>query len=272
MPNFFLPSPALSMEEALSLMLSASAYSEDEGKFHESTTKSAISKIIATLPKATREILQLDSSKISIESRKVADIGGLISQLYQAILNTKQLRINYYSYSSNLASERVVDPYGLTFRGHAWYLVAFCHTRNDTLTFKTNYIKTLDYTGRTFSYPLDFSLEEYMAKSWQVMKGEEAEVIVKFDARIAPLIKEVRWHPTQRIEDLPDGSILFTVTVSGTEEIKSWILSYGHQAEVVSPETLKEEIVMVAEKMCQRYQQRHSYAGFQRHSSYSESR
>ena len=82
--------------------------------------------------------------------------------------------------------------------------------------FRVNRIKTLDYTGRTFPYPADFSLEEYMGKSWQTMrankdKGEqgEVEVLVKFDARVAPLIKEVDWHPTQRIEDLPDGSPVY---------------------------------------------------------------
>jgi predicted DNA-binding transcriptional regulator YafY len=254
MPNFFLPPLALSVEEAFSLVLSASAYSKGEGKFHESTIESAISKIIATLPKATRELLEVDSDKISVESRKAIDIGGLISQLYQAILNTKQLRINYYSYSSDSISERVVDPYALTFRKRAWYLIAFCHTRNDILMFRANRIRSLDYTGKMFSCPPDFSLEEYLAKSWHIMKGEETEVVVKFDARVAPLIKEVNWHPTQRIEDLPDGSILYTVTVAGTKEISFWILSYGHEAEVISPESLRKEMAAAARKMCQRYE------------------
>jgi predicted DNA-binding transcriptional regulator YafY len=256
MPNFFLPPLALSMEEVLSLVLSARAYSEGEGKFHESTVGSAISKIVATLPKATRDLLNLDSDKINVESRKVKDMGGLISQLYQAILNTKQLRMNYYSYSSNSVSERVIDPYALTFRRHAWYLVAFCYTRNEIRMFRTDRIKTLDYTDKKFSYPSNFSLGEYMARSWQTMrgnKGEETEVVVKFDARIAPLIKEVDWHPTQRIEDLPDGSILYTVTVAETKEISLWILSYGYEAEVISPERLRREIAAAAEKMCQRY-------------------
>ena len=92
-----------------------------------------------------------------------------------------------------------------------------------------------------------------MAKSWQAMKGAETEVVVKFDPRIAPLIKEVDWHPTQRIEDLPDGSILYTVTVSGTKEISFWILSYGQEAEVLSPASLRDELATVAEKMCLRY-------------------
>ena len=92
-----------------------------------------------------------------------------------------------------------------------------------------------------------------MGKSWRVMRGEETEVVVKFDAKIAPLIKEVDWHPTQCVEDLPDGTILYTVTVAGTKEIGFWILSYGHHAEVISPESLREEIAATVDKMYQRY-------------------
>lgn len=257
MPNFFLPPLAISVEEALSLVLSARAYSEGEGKFHESTIESAISKIVTTLPKAARELLEIDSNKINVESRKTTDMGGLISQLYQAILNTKQLRINYYSYSSDLVSERVINPYALTFRKRAWYLIGFCHTRKDILMFRTNRIKTLDYTGQTFSHPANFSLEDYMAKSWQTMRGNksgETEVVVKFDAKIAPLIKEVNWHPSQRIKDLPDKSILYTVIVAETKELSFWILGYSYHAEVLSPESFRKEIAAAAKKMCQRYE------------------
>jgi len=122
--------------------------------------------------------------------------------------------------------------------------------------FRTNRIKAISYTGKTFSPPPDFSLEDYMSTSWQVMKGKDTKVTVKFDAEIAPLIKEVNWHPTQHVEELPDGSILFTVTVAGTKEIGIWVLGYGDKAEVISPESLRKEIAMVAERMYQRYKRR----------------
>ena len=102
MPDFFMPPLALTFEEALALALSAKAYSQGEGKFHETIIQSAISKVTATLPKKIRQLLELDSNKIDIESRKVEDTTGLISQLYQAIFNTKQLRISYYTISVNL--------------------------------------------------------------------------------------------------------------------------------------------------------------------------
>lgn len=253
MPDFFLPPLALTLEEALSLVLSARAYSEGEGAFHETAVESALSKILATLPKSARILLELDSDKISVESRKVMNMGGFVSRLYQAILNTRQLRINYYSYSRNAISERDVDPYALSFRRRAWYLIAFCHMRNDILMFRANRIKTLDYTGEVFSRPPDFSVKEYMAKSWQTMKGEETEVVVKFSPAIAPLIKEVEWHPSQHIENLPDGSILYSATVSGVKEISFWILGYGQNAEVISPVNLRKELAAVAKKMYQLY-------------------
>jgi len=253
MPNFFLPSMALTIDEAFSLILIAKTYSEGEGQFHKNSIESAISKILTTLPERAKELLETSSSKINVESRKTPDTGGLIGKLYQAIIETKQIRMTYYSYSSNKVSERVIDPYVLTFRRRSWYLIGYCHSRHKVLMFRTNRIKTVKYTGELFQPPQNFSVDDYMGKSWQVMTGKETKIIIWFSADIAPLIKEVEWHPTQKIIDLSDDSILFTSTVAGTKEIELWVLSYGEKAEVLYPESLRNEITNIAKKMYQRY-------------------
>jgi len=253
MPNFFLPSMALTIDEAFSLILSAKTYSEGEGQFHKNSIESAISKILTTLPERAKELLETSSSKISVESRKTPDTGGLIGKLYQAIIETKQIRMTYYSYSSNKVSERVIDPYVLTFRRRSWYLIGYCHSRHKVLMFRTNRIKTVKYTGELFQPPQNFSVDNYMGKSWQVMTGKETKVIIWFNAEIAPLIKEVEWHPTQQIIDLSDNSILFTSTVAGTKEIELWVLSYGEKAEVLYPESFRDEITNITKRMYQRY-------------------
>ncbi len=253
MPDFFLPPMALTIEEAFSLILSARVYAEGEGQFHRSTLESAISKIIAILPKSSKELLETGSAKINVERRKISDSGDLIGKIYQSIMETKQLRILYYSYSSNKTSERVVDPYALTFRRRAWYLIGYCHTKQKVLMFRTSRIKSMKYTGESFQHPQNFSVDNYLGKSWQVMTGEETKVIVRFFPEVVPLIKEVEWHPTQQIIDLPDGSILFIVTVAGTKEISLWILSYGDKAEVLFPEKLRVEMLNTIKKMYRRY-------------------
>lgn len=253
MPNFFLPPLAMSIDEAFSLLLSAKAYCEGEGEFHKSTIESAMAKIIATMPENARKLFKLSEKKISIESRKASDLGGMLGKLLNAILDTKQLRINYYSYSRNAISDRVIDPYALVFRKRAWYLIAYCHERKSIRTFRANRIRDAKYTGKLFIPPENFSVDEYIGKSWNIMIGEETEVIIKFDSEVAPLIKEVIWHPTQQIEDLPDGSILFKAIVAGTKEVGFWVMSYGYHAEVLSPKSLREEIKQNIEKMYKSY-------------------
>ena len=39
-----------------------------------------------------------------------------------------------------------------------------------------------------------------------------------------------------------DGSIVFEAEVAGTEEIKYWVMSWGSKAQVLEPESLREEI------------------------------
>jgi predicted DNA-binding transcriptional regulator YafY len=41
---------------------------------------------------------------------------------------------------------------------------------------------------------------------------------------------------------LKDGRTLLTMTASGKEEIKAWILSFGAKAELLSAKSLRDEV------------------------------
>jgi predicted DNA-binding transcriptional regulator YafY len=41
---------------------------------------------------------------------------------------------------------------------------------------------------------------------------------------------------------LKDGRTLLSMTASGKEEIKAWVMSFGSKAEVLSPTPIREEI------------------------------
>ncbi len=175
MHGFFMPPMALTMEEVLSLVLNAKIYSQSE-KDVQNTIESAISKIISAQPSATRDYLERMMGVFSIESRAAPDIAEqLISRLCQIILSTKQLHINYDSHGKKAVSEYIIEPYGLAFRDHNWYLVAHYNYKNNILAFRIDDIKTLDYTGKTFSCPSNFSLEKYVSESWQMIDSEDIE-------------------------------------------------------------------------------------------------
>jgi predicted DNA-binding transcriptional regulator YafY len=59
---------------------------------------------------------------------------------------------------------------------------------------------------------------------------------------LSDYIQRRTWHPSQKIKELKDGRILLSMTASGKEEIKAWILSFGVKARVLSPKSLQDEI------------------------------
>jgi len=65
---------------------------------------------------------------------------------------------------------------------------------------------------------------------------------VWFSPDAAGYIKEKICHDSQEINQQDDGSIIFEAEVAGTDEIKFWIISWGSNAEVLEPESIRDEI------------------------------
>jgi proteasome accessory factor B len=74
------------------------------------------------------------------------------------------------------------------------------------------------------------------------MDQDEVEIVLRFAARVSSRVREATWHPTQRVQAAPDGSLLWRATVAGTIEIRLWILSWGSDVEVLEPAALREDV------------------------------
>ncbi|MGA2988803.1 MAG: WYL domain-containing protein [Terriglobia bacterium] len=57
---------------------------------------------------------------------------------------------------------------------------------------------------------------------------------MRYSASQAPYIRERTWHPSQKIETEPDGSIILTLKVADLGEVKFWLIGFGAEAEVLS--------------------------------------
>jgi proteasome accessory factor B len=79
------------------------------------------------------------------------------------------------------------------------------------------------------------------------------EVILRFTPAGARRLRESTWHHSQRIEDFPDGSCIFTVQVGSTLEMKPWIRGWGKDVVVLAPAELRAEIAAEAREMAKAY-------------------
>ena len=176
-----------------------------------------------------------------------------MKQVNDAAINRKAIEIIYYTMSSRKESRRKINPYRIWFFNGTFYLIGLCHMRNEVRIFALDRIKMLHKTKETFEVPEDFSLEDFTGSSFGVYQGEGTHIKVWFYPNVAGYIKKKICHESQQIHPQDDGSILFEADLAGTDEIRFWIMTWGSKAEVLEPESLREEIRTEAETMANRY-------------------
>lgn len=106
-----------------------------------------------------------------------------------------------------------------------------------------------------FVYPSDFSLTEYIGSSWGVFTNDEVQnVKLKFSPQVRTRVKNIRYHRTQEvIEEMADGSIIIGLEVCGLIELKSWLLQWGKEVEVLEPIFLRQELRKLAQEVAELY-------------------
>ena len=79
-------------------------------------------------------------------------------------------------------------------------------------------------TDQRYEIPEDFDPYHYLSTAWGIMGGDPVvEVQLCFSPQVTWRVKESVWHPSQIIEDLPDGGCVLTMRVNRTLEMKPWI-------------------------------------------------
>ena len=252
--------PSLSPEKATVLFLSLIQQKGSCLSGHLNDIKDAI---ISTLFKYHYDPKELAVEKlqkrIHIVEETLAEperIGEIFSRLVQAVRDSYRVKIWYYTGYSQEETERLVEPYGLICKHQNWYLVGKCLKRNDIRVFRLDQIRhVFPHTREQFEYPAGFSLYDYMASSWGVINdGNTTRVLVRFDRSVAYRLKNILYHPSQKIEEeLPDGAVLVSYEVSGLSEMAGWLMQWGETAEVISPQSLRDKMRETAEKVARLY-------------------
>lgn len=256
--DFFLPALDLEFNEALALVTAASFFRGTEDERSVQVLDRVIGKITSKLPTGIRETLyqlvplnEIPYSKVSIIDEKQPHK----DDIYLAIRQRHCINIQYNSYYSGKKTQHRVSPYAVIFRKNAWYVIGWTDKHREVRTFRINRIESLRFTEREYTIPKDFSIQKYLKKSWDIMTGPEVDVEVHFASRVTPLIREINWHPTQKLQELSDGTLQFQVTVAGWEEIGRWILGWGSDAKVIQPTELREWVSDTTSKMVEMYKQ-----------------
>jgi proteasome accessory factor B len=170
-----------------------------------------------------------------------ASSGDVVNPLLEATLHFRVTSMRYHSVSSRRVKDYLVHPYRLAFAEGGLYLLAYVPEYDAVRTFAVSRISSVSLEKQTFT-PRDAVGDEVFANSLGVHTGPAARVEIEFDAPVAPYVRARVWHASQQIQDAPDGGVKLTMDVCHDWALRSWILSWGPFARVLTPAPLARDI------------------------------
>ena len=169
-------------------------------------------------------------------------------QLKEAILSRRVVRFTYYG-SGGRRTERTVEPLRLRCKGGGWYLRAWCRERADFRLFRLNRMAELTVTEEHFlprpGLPAD------------IEPAANTVPQIALRLRFAPRAAYRVWDSFLPAEIQPqtDGSFLVDTAYPPGEWVTGFLLSFGDQVEVLSPEWVRRELARTGEKIMELYGQ-----------------
>jgi proteasome accessory factor B len=257
-PGAFLPPLRLTLPEAMAIFLSARLVTRYADKY-EPHLASAFQKLEEGLPDALREHVERTLDDLS--RRRVDEaFNRHVEDLTRAWADRRVVRFRYaparYDGTEREPRWAEVRPYLLepSLATHALYLIGHDETRDALRTFKVERILDLSLTLRTFDAPDAGVLAATLRRAWDIIADQpETQVVLRFDPSVGARVREATWHPSQEVRETEDGSLEWRARVSGTIEIRLWILSWGDEVEVLEPIELRADVARTLARAIARY-------------------
>ena len=182
---------------------------------------------------------------IDLSSWDKSAVSDKIELIKTAIEAFEKISFTYYAPSGE--SRRIIEPYRLVFQWSSWYVWGFCTERLDWRMFKLTRLADLTLTGEKCG---EREIPEYVCDKLRHTKGK-IEAVVRFD-------KSVKWRIIDEFgTELPqydeDGNILLRFTWLDVQSFYQYILTFGDNAEIISPMEYRKEFAELLKKIAEKY-------------------
>jgi predicted DNA-binding transcriptional regulator YafY len=168
--------------------------------------------------------------------------GPHLGAIADALARRRAVRFRYRP-AQGKAGRRDVDPYSLFFRSGNWYLVGLDRGRREIRSFRlSRLLSSVRELGPASSPPDGFDASTQLeAGPWGLGKPAAR-------ARIAFSPKVVWWALSDApgaavVRTRKDGWVEVEVPASETETFVSWVLSFGPDARLYSPKSIRDQVV-----------------------------
>ena len=168
-----------------------------------------------------------------------------LTPIIEAMRDSLQGELVHQSYWRDSESVYTVQPYCIKVFKQRWYVTGYCRERDALRTFSLDRIHRLTTLATKFTYPRGFDPDTYFASSFGIIAGDECEVEtirLRVYGMHRQYIRALPLHHTQREVETSEWESVFEYRMKPTFDLKQELLSRGDAVEVLSPQSLRDEM------------------------------
>lgn len=191
-------------------------------------------------------------------ARKTADFIEIINRVNQAILNHKAVEINYIT-SKGIRETYKLNPLKISYNNlDNRYAIIAVHNNKNVMVYNMDRITSIKEIERLAAdEENNLNLISHYTKVWgNSFEAPKYEVKVRFkkEANVWEKVKKDIYYRTPEKLEENDLYLEYEDVVYGIEKFRSWILGFGSSVEVLSPKSLREDIIKSLKARAELYQ------------------
>lgn len=212
-------------------------------------------KIETTLEKILNVSKQekCNNTKVKIDfsaSREWKNIDEYITIIENAIDEERVIEFEYTnSYGDKTVRE--VEPIGVIYKWHAWYMLGYCCDKKDYRQFKVVRMRELKKIDKSFSIKHE-NIDNIISQNEKEDKQKYVDVRILCKKEVRISIEE--YFPNAKITESEDGNFLLQFHGLMNETFwKGLLFTYGSKIRIIEPEELKLEFMSKAKEIIDMY-------------------
>ena len=224
-----------------------------EGLYDEAA-EGAVAKIENVLPDEQRdEVAWARRVLVTAQLKRpgLQPYAPFLNTLRKAIRAQKCVRLTYQAANQNEPLQRDLDAYALAYRQGWWYVIGFCHLRQDMRSFRIDRIHHVECLESTFQIPTDFDAQKYLTFEIQSQAQVHVRLLLSVEVAAFALSTPAVW---EKVEPQPDGSVIVATSLPDIYWAASMTLSYGPGATVLEPDELRQIVGEWGRAIAARYE------------------
>ncbi|MBD2757103.1 helix-turn-helix transcriptional regulator [Spirosoma validum] len=198
-----------------------------------------------------------DETIVSFENTRLVRGYEYLEPLYQAIRTEQVSRITYRAFQASVDEVFTFHPYYLKEYRQRWYVFGWVSEKDTVYNLALDRIQTIESTKKLFKANKHFNPTTYFNDIVGVTRPANKDietVLLQVDVNTAPYLETRPIHHSQQIHSANETGVTFQYKLIPNYEFISEVLRLGANAQLLSPDSLRNDIAKQIAVLNEKYQ------------------